>query len=122
VIGDLTELSTMAGPIQGWWLWAPCASNWPARSDDRFTGPWDAKTSVPILLIGTRYDPNTGYQNAVRSEQLLGNAVLLTHEGYGHLSFKDVSQCVEDARVRYLVDLVTPRPGMVCQADHKPFM
>jgi pimeloyl-ACP methyl ester carboxylesterase len=122
VIGDLTELSTMAGPIQGWWLWAPCASSWPARSDDRFTGPWDAKTSVPILLIGTRYDPNTGYQNAVRSEQLLGNAVLLTHEGYGHLSFKDVSQCVEDARVRYLVDLVTPPPGTVCQADHKPFM
>jgi pimeloyl-ACP methyl ester carboxylesterase len=83
VIGGLTASSTMSGAIQGWWLWAPCASNWPASSTDRFTGPWNAKTKTPILLIGTRYDPNTGYQNAVRSEQLLGNAVLLTHEGYG---------------------------------------
>jgi pimeloyl-ACP methyl ester carboxylesterase len=121
VIGDLTKGRTIAGLVNGWWLWAPCASNWPASSDDRFTGPWDAETKVPILLIGTRYDPNTSYQNAVRSEQLLGNAVLLTHEGYGHLSFQDPSQCVEDARVRYLVDLQAPAPGTVCQADQKPF-
>lgn len=121
VIGDLTASSTMSGAVQGWWLWAPCASNWPASSDDRYTGPWNAETDNPILLIGTRYDPNTGYQNAVRSEQLLGNAVLLTHEGYGHLSFKDTSQCIEAARVRYLVDLVTPARGTVCAADQMPF-
>ena len=122
VIGHLADVSRVAGAVQGWWLWAPCASNWPAQTDDRYTGPWDATTSVPILLIGTRYDPNTGYQNAVRSEHLLGNAVLLTHDGYGHLSFKDPSQCIEAARVRYLVDLETPPPGTVCQADQKPFM
>jgi hypothetical protein len=113
VIGDLAAGSTMSGAIQGWWQGAPCAANWPARSDDRFTGPWDAETENPILLIGTRY--------AVRSERLLGNAVLLTHEGYGHLSFKDPSQCVEAAMVRYLVDLETPPPGTVCAADKMPF-
>jgi pimeloyl-ACP methyl ester carboxylesterase len=121
VIGDLTQGSAMAGPILGWWLWAPCASNWPVKSDDRFTGPWNAETKAPILLIGTRHDPNTAYQNAVRSEKLLGNAVLLTHEGYGHLSVKDQSTCVEQWRTRYLVELATPAPGTVCQADKKPF-
>jgi pimeloyl-ACP methyl ester carboxylesterase len=121
VIGDLAADSTMSGAIQGWWLWAPCASDWPARSDDRFTGPRDAATDTPIQLIGTRHDPNTGYQNAVRSEQLLGNAVLLTHEGYGHLSVQDPSECVEAARVRYLVDLEVPAPGTVCAADQLPF-
>jgi len=121
VIGDLTARSTMAGPILGWWTWAPCASDWPAQSDDRFTGPWNARTEVPILLIGTRFDPNTAYENAVRSEKLLGNAVLLTHEGYGHLSIKDPSTCTEQWRVRYLVDLDAPAPGTVCQADKQPF-
>jgi pimeloyl-ACP methyl ester carboxylesterase len=121
VIGQLTATSGIAGPVQGWWLWAPCAANWPAHSDDRYTGPWNTKTTTPILLIGTRHDPNTGYQNAVRSEKLLGNAVLLTHEGYGHLSFKDLSACVEQARVRYLVDLQTPPRGTVCAADKAPF-
>lgn len=121
VIGDLVAESAMSGAVQGWWLWAPCASAWPASSDDRYTGPWDAVTETPILLIGTRYDPSTGYQNAVRSEQLLGDAVLLTHLGYGHLSFQDPSECVEEARVRYLVDLEVPALGTVCAADQVPF-
>jgi pimeloyl-ACP methyl ester carboxylesterase len=121
VVGDLTAGGRMSGAIQGWWLWAPCASNWPATSDDRYTGPWDEQTTTPILLISTRYDPNSGYQNAVRAEKLLGNAVLLTHQGYGHLSLQDPSRCVDEARTRYLVDLVTPTPGTVCAADQVPF-
>lgn len=121
VIADLAEVGAMSGPVQGWWLWAPCASNWPARSDDAYAGPWDAETETAVLLIGTVYDPNTSYRNAVRSEQLLGNAVLLTHQGYGHLSTKDLSTCVEEWRVRYLVDLETPARGTICAADHEPF-
>ena len=95
MIGNLDASSVMSGSVQGWWLWAPCAANWPAKSADRYTGPWDTKTKEPILLIGTRYDPNTAYRNAVRSQLLLGNAVLLTHQGYGHLSFNDPSACIE---------------------------
>jgi pimeloyl-ACP methyl ester carboxylesterase len=121
VIGHLTHVSKLAGPVQGWWLWAPCASSKPPRSTDRYAGPWNAKTETPILLIGTQYDPNTGYRNAQRAEHRLGNAVLLTHTGYGHLSFTDPSQCIENARVRYLVDLVSPPPGTVCAADQAPF-
>lgn len=112
--------STLAGPVLGWWLWAPCAS-WPVRGQDAYRGPWTASTPNPVLLIGTRYDPNTPYSNAVKAERLLGNAVLLTHEGYGHLSFQDPSACVEQARTDYLVDLVTPPPDTVCLSDQQPF-
>jgi len=109
------------GALTGWWLWAPCASNWPARSTDRYAGPWNAKTTAPILLINARYDPATGYRNAQVAEQRLGNAVLLTMNGYGHPSYQEPSTCIDAARVRYLVDLVTPPRGTVCQPDKVPF-
>ena len=106
----------------GWWLWAPCASNWPARSNDRYAGPWDAKTQTKILLLNNRWDPATGYQNAVVAEQRLGNAVLLTEtDGYGHLTMNDPSRCVDEARTRYLVELETPPPRTECKADQLPF-
>jgi hypothetical protein len=72
-------------------------------------------------VIGTRYDPNTAYRNAVRSQLLLGNAVLLTNQGYGHLSFNNPSACIEQARTSYLVDLQVPVPGTVCMTDQQPF-
>lgn len=120
VIRRLEGVSLMQGAVQGWWEWAPCAS-WPVRDPDRYTGPWDAKTRNPVLVIGTRYDPNTGYASARRVAGLLGNAVLLTHDGYGHLSFKDPSRCVERAETAYLVRLKVPRRGTVCPSDRQPF-
>lgn len=120
VIGRLEGISYLQGAVQGWWEWAPCAS-WPVRDKSRYAGPWNANTRNPILLIGTRHDPNTGYANAVRAAHILGNAVLLTHDGYGHLSFKDPSACVERAETAYLVHLVVPRRGTVCPSNHQPF-
>ena len=61
------------------------------------------------------------YGNANRAAELLGNAVLLTHEGYGHLAFQNPSACVDEAMTAYLVDLVTPPPGTVCHSNQQPF-
>lgn len=120
VIGGFERISRLQGRVQGWGRWAACAS-WPVRGEDNYRGPWGAKTPNPILLINQRYDPNTGYANAVHAEQYLGNAVLLTQEGYGHLSFQDPSVCVNKAMVDYLVDLITPPKGTFCESEHKPF-
>jgi pimeloyl-ACP methyl ester carboxylesterase len=120
VLGRFTRVSHIYGPVIFWWRWAMCAQ-WPARSTDRYTGPWNAKTHTPILVIGTDHDPNTPYANARRVARLLGNAVLLTHDGYSHTSPKDPSACVERATSAYLVQLVTPRPGTVCPSNHQPF-
>jgi pimeloyl-ACP methyl ester carboxylesterase len=120
VIDQLTGASFINGALQGWLLWAPCAS-WPVRAANRYTGPWNVSTKAPILIIGTRFDPNTPFVNARRLERLLGNAVLLTHDGYGHTSTADPSACVERAERRYFVSLITPDRGTVCQSDHVPF-
>jgi pimeloyl-ACP methyl ester carboxylesterase len=63
VIGKLSDVSFISGPVNGWLLWAPCAS-WSTRSAQRYTGPWNAPTKQPILVIGTRFDPNTAYASA----------------------------------------------------------
>jgi pimeloyl-ACP methyl ester carboxylesterase len=120
VIKRFKQNSRLYGLILGWWQWAPCAS-WPVRGEDSYRGPWTASTPNSILLIGTTGDPSTGYANAVRSEQLLGNAVLLTHEGYGHVSFRNPSPCIEQAYVDYLTKLITPPKGTVCHSDQQPF-
>jgi pimeloyl-ACP methyl ester carboxylesterase len=120
VIDELTDASFINGPLQGWLLWAPCAS-WPVAAAARYTGPWNAATKVPILIIGTRFDPNTPFVNAQRLERILGNAILLTHDGYGHTSTADPSTCVERAERRYFVGTTTPARGTVCPSNHRPF-
>jgi pimeloyl-ACP methyl ester carboxylesterase len=119
VVRRLEAVSRIGGPVLGW-INAPCAS-WPTRSADRYTGPWDATTRHPVLAIGTRFDPNTPLANARRAARRLGNAVLLVHDGYGHLSHRDPSACVVETSGRYLVDLTTPPRGTVCPSDRLPF-
>jgi pimeloyl-ACP methyl ester carboxylesterase len=119
VVDRLEAVSRIGGPVVGW-INAPCAS-WPTPSADRYTGPWTATTKHPILVIGTRFDPRTPLRNARRAARRLGNAVLLTHDGYGHLSRRDPSTWVMQATGSYLVDLTIPPRGTVCPSDHLPF-
>jgi pimeloyl-ACP methyl ester carboxylesterase len=120
VIARLTRDSRIGGPVVGWGNWAPCAA-WRARSAERYTGPWNRATENPILVVGTTFDPATPYANARRVAQLLGNAFLLTHDGYGHTSEADPSACVVRATSAYLVRLITPPKGAVCRSDRQPF-
>jgi pimeloyl-ACP methyl ester carboxylesterase len=119
VVRRLTTVSRIGGVPFGWTN-APCAS-WPVRSAQRYTGPWDRVTATPILLINLRYEPNTPLSAARRVERRLGNAVLLVEDGYGHLTEKNPSACVDAALAAYLVHLRTPERGTRCAADHLPF-
>ena len=110
----------MVAPVDLWWLWAPCAS-WRARSAERYTGPWNATTKNPILVLSNRYDPRTAWANARVAARRLGNAVLVTNNGYGHTTESDPSTCIDAAVGRYLTTLATPRNKTVCQPERKPF-
>lgn len=109
----LTHVGKLEGPFLGWTLWAPCAANWPGHATERYAGPWNATTKTPILLLSNRFDP--------AAQRRLGNAVLLTENGFGHLSLNDPSSCVLKWRIRYLVHLLTPPRGTACAADQPPF-
>ncbi len=119
IIGPLTRVSQFAGPVNGWWLAVPCAA-WPVVNADRYSGPWNASTLNPVLVIGNRYDPQTAYAGARRVARVLGNARLLTLDGYGHTTDVDPSTCIDHAVNAYLI-----RPGtarrQTCHADRQPF-
>jgi hypothetical protein len=74
-----------------------------------------------VLVIGTTADPTTPYRNARAVADLLGNAALLTHIGYGHPSASDPSSCLTAAVNRYLLALDAPPVGAVCRSDRLPF-
>jgi pimeloyl-ACP methyl ester carboxylesterase len=103
------------------WTWASsiCA-DWPRADQDRYVGPFDRHTANPVLVIGNRFDPATRYEGAVRVANLLPDSRLLTLHGWGHASLF-LSRCADEIASRYLVDLVLPSPGTVCEQDHVPF-
>ena len=74
----------------------PCAT-WPATDDDRFAGPFTARTASPVLVVGNLYDPATPYSGAQTVAAQLPRARLLTLAGWGHTSLAK-SSCV--ARLR----------------------
>ena len=99
----------------------PCAF-WPGEDADRYTGPWDAETSAPILLLSRLYDPATPHSSAVAAAETLANARLLTIDGWGHGYFVGGrSTCADDYTAAYFIDLTLPPVGAVCAEDVAPF-
>ncbi|NJP90419.1 alpha/beta hydrolase [Nonomuraea sp. FMUSA5-5] len=110
-----------SGPIGLTWAWptAPCAG-WP-RSQDRYEGPWNARTANPILLVGITGDPATPYQNSVTLSRHLANSRLLTVDGYGHTALANPSACASTYETGYLLTGALPPAGTVCEQDDEPF-
>jgi pimeloyl-ACP methyl ester carboxylesterase len=103
------------------WTWASsiCAA-WPRGDSDRYSGPWNAWTANPVLVIGNQFDPATRYQGAVTASTLPPNSRLLTVHAWGHTSLFR-SHCADEVAANYLVNLVLPPEGTVCEQDHVPF-
>ncbi len=107
------------GPLWWWQLGAACAG-WPVN-DDRYTGPWTARTANPVLVVGNYFDGITDYAGAQASAQLLKNSRLLSYAGWGHGAYGR-SACVTGHVNRYLIDGALPDAGTVCPANPNPFL
>jgi pimeloyl-ACP methyl ester carboxylesterase len=119
IIGKYAEAGSFQGPYW-WWNNAGCA-NWPTAAD-RYIGPWSARTSAPVLVVGNFFDPATDYAGAVASSRLLPNSRLLSYAGWGHTAaYSGRSQCADDFVSLYLLDGSLPPRGTVCPAAQNPF-
>jgi len=94
---------------------------WPARDEDRYTGPWNRPRKNPVLVLNNRFDPATPLHNAEATAAELGDGRVLVVDGYGHTSLDVPSACASAAVVRYLTDLAAPPAGTTCAPDTVPF-
>jgi pimeloyl-ACP methyl ester carboxylesterase len=94
-----------------------CA-NWP-RTSERYAGPWNRRTAQTVLVVNGTYDPATRYTFARRMTRELGNARLLTLDGYGHTT--RYSACISGWYTRYLLNGDLPPAGTRCGQDLAPF-
>ena len=106
------------------WNWAlsPCRS-WPTTAgQDRYMGPWTARTSSPVLIVGNYFDPATPYQGAETASKLLPNSRLLSYAGWGHTAYLQAGNfCVDSLVTTYLLTSRVPPEGTVCQPEGSPF-
>ncbi len=72
-----------------------------------------AKGAPPMVIIGTKGDPATPYQNSAKMATALGNSVSLTWEGAGHTAFFE-SACISDLVTAYFVKLTEPPANVDC--------
>lgn len=88
---NLTKLSPSVGPI-----WAEirlACIHYDVRPYHRFTAPWEAETSHPILLMGNTADPVTPLRSAKKMSEGFKNAVVLTQDSPGHCTNAAPSKC-----------------------------
>jgi pimeloyl-ACP methyl ester carboxylesterase len=101
-----------------WWSNSACA-DWPVN-EDRYTGPWRARTSAPVLVVGTYYDTGTDFAGAQAVAEQLPNSRLLAYAGWGHIAYRR-NQCAIDYIHEYLLNGALPPVGTVCPANPNPF-
>ena len=72
------------------------------------------KGAGPVIVIGTTGDPATPIESSRNAAKALEQGIFLTvkadqHTGYG------VNTCVVDTVDKYLIELVVPPNGKVCE-------
>jgi hypothetical protein len=102
-----------------WSLDEPCAT-WLVRGRDTYSGPWNAPTSL-ILVIGNTTDPFLPLRDAIAMTRQLANARLLIVRGYGHTAFLNPSTCASNYLTAYFRTGALPPKGAVCRQDLQPF-
>lgn len=104
------------------WVTVQCARNtWTARDQDTYRGPFDRRTSAPVLVIGDKWDPVTSYGNAVRVARMLPNSRLIASDSWGHEAV-GTSTCVDRALFGYLIHPLAWAPKIThCRGDVQPF-
>ncbi|KAI1459796.1 TAP-like protein-domain-containing protein [Annulohypoxylon moriforme] len=102
------------------WAWGyyvmPCAQ-WKFEAKERYLGDFNVKTSSPVLFVGNTWDPVTPLVSAKNMSAGFEGSVLLTHNGHGHLSMAQPSNCTDGHIQNYFLEGKLPAPGTVCQPN-----
>lgn len=86
---------------------------WPSKRDPYPVGK--AVGAPPIVVVGTKGDPATPYEQTQKLADMLGVGTVLTWEGEGHTAYPE-TRCITNAVNAYLIDLKVPEAGLTCPA------
>ncbi|KAK4145064.1 TAP-like protein-domain-containing protein [Dichotomopilus funicola] len=103
----------------GYYLYA-CAQ-WSFKAKERYEGDFRVKTSSPLLFIGNTYDPITPLASARNMSAGFEGSVVLHHDGFGHTSIAQRSNCTNEAIAKYFADGTLPKKGTVCAPNQPLF-
>lgn len=93
-----------------------CAQ-WPFEAKERYEGDFQVATSNPILFIGNTYDPVTPLVSAQNMSSGFEGSVVLQHNGFGHLSIVQPSNCTNEIIANYFADGTLPEEGTICEPN-----
>ncbi|KAF7875269.1 hypothetical protein EAF04_002441 [Stromatinia cepivora] len=94
---------------------------WNVVSKWRYTGPFQATTSHPILYIANLADNVTPLRSALSNAQGFPGSIVLTQNSYGHTSLTAPSICTAKIIRAYFQEGALPDRGTVCEVDWVPF-
>ncbi|KAF2172230.1 hypothetical protein M409DRAFT_62985 [Zasmidium cellare ATCC 36951] len=118
-IKNLTKLSPTIGPE--WAMIRLACAHYNVRPYHRFTAPWEAKTSHPVLLLGNTADPVTPLRAAKKMSKGFEDAVVLTQDSPGHCTLASVSKCTVGYVRKYFQTGELPPVNTTCKVDEVPF-
>lgn len=126
-LSDLDELEAefqetskyFPGFGRGYYVYA-CAQ-WPFEAKERYEGDFQVSTSSPLLFIGNTYDPVTPLSAAQNMSAGFEGSVVLHHDGFGHTSIAQKSDCTNEIIAKYFLDGTVPEDGTVCEPNDPLF-
>lgn len=104
------------------WAWSTvhCSRDtWSAYDRSAYWGPFNKKTSAPVMYIGNQWDPATAQAQAVKAANRQPGAVLVTSRSWGHTAY-GTSQCATSAIDSYLLT-GKAESKTECVGDYTPF-
>jgi pimeloyl-ACP methyl ester carboxylesterase len=112
-VAPLTAPGQAYGPPAYDQTHGPACSQWTAERKSIYRGPYTARGSAPILVVGNTGDADTPYPHAVALTKTLKNGHLVTWVGEGHTARRK-SACAAAYMYEYLLRVTVPPAGATC--------
>ncbi|KAJ3145398.1 hypothetical protein HDU86_000919 [Geranomyces michiganensis] len=96
---------------------------WPGVAKERYSGPWNATTKNPVLILANAYDPVTPLESAlIANANLDGSRLVVQRNAYGHCSTSMPSMCTFKIVHAYFNKGKVPHDIVTdCHSDASPF-
>ncbi|KAI6715765.1 hypothetical protein JHW43_001712, partial [Diplocarpon mali] len=94
---------------------------WKVTAKWRYSGPFEANTSHPLLFIANTADNVTPLRSALANAAGFPGSVVMIQDSYGHTTLSTPSRCTALTIRSYFQSGALPRNGTVCAPDLVPF-